>query len=106
MKFNKIPYMKLINKIKTKFSELNKYIMITEESYTSKCDSLSLESVMKHEIYLGNRKKRGLFQSNTKKLINADINGAINIMRKVFDLKKVDGKHICNPQRVKIFRDV
>jgi len=33
--------------------------------------------------YLGKRVKGGLFQSSTNKLINADVNGAINILRKV-----------------------
>ncbi len=106
MKFNKIPYMKLINKIKTRFGELNKYIVLTEESYTSKCDSLALEKISKHENYLGKRTKRGLFESSKGKLINADLNGAINIMRKVFKLEKITGLKICNPSRVKIFREV
>ena len=39
----------------------------------------------KQEQYLGKRFKRGLFQSATNKLINADVNGALNIMRKVVD---------------------
>ena len=54
-----------------------------EESYTSKCDALALETIGKHEQYLGRRIKRGLFRSSTGKLINADQNGALNIMRKV-----------------------
>ena len=54
-----------------------------EESYTSKCDALALEPIGKHEQYLGRRTKRGLFRSSTGKLINADQNGALNIMRKV-----------------------
>ena len=58
---------------------------MNEESYTSKCDSLALESIENHEIYLSKRIKRGLFQSSVGKLINADINGALNIMRKVVD---------------------
>ncbi len=58
-------------------------IIITEESYTSKCDSLALESLGKQETYLGKRVKRGLFQSSTNRLINADVNGALNILRKV-----------------------
>jgi putative transposase len=37
----------------------------------------------KQESYLGKRIKRGLFQSSVGKLINADINGAIGILRKV-----------------------
>ena len=34
-------------------------------------------------MYLGKRIRRGLFKSSTGNLINADINGAINILRKV-----------------------
>jgi transposase len=32
---------------------------------------------------LGKRVKRGLFRSSVGKLINADVNGAVNILRKV-----------------------
>ena len=39
------------------------------------------ETIEKHETYVGNRTKRGLFQ-NSKSLINADVNGSFNIMRK------------------------
>ena len=58
-------------------------MVINEESYTSKCDGLALEEINKHENYLGKRVKRGLFQSSTGKLINADVNGSLNILRKV-----------------------
>lgn len=34
--------------------------------------------------YLGKRIKRGLFKSSTGKFLNADVNGAIGIARKVF----------------------
>lgn len=46
-------------------------------------DALALEPIGKHEQYLGRRTKRGLFRSSVGKLINADKNGALNIMRKV-----------------------
>lgn len=46
-------------------------------------DFLAFEKIGKHENYLGKRKNRGLFQSSVGKLINADVNGALNIMRKV-----------------------
>ena len=58
-------------------------VICNEEGYTSKCDGLGLESIEKHEKYIGKRVKRGLFQSSVGKLINADVNGALNIMRKV-----------------------
>ena len=52
------------------------------EAYTSKCSALDLEPIHKHKHYLGTRRKRGLFQS-VNHLINADVNGALNILRKV-----------------------
>jgi transposase len=42
-------------------------------------------------------KNRGLFISSSGKVINADLNGAINIIIKVFDLKKITGLSIFNP---------
>jgi hypothetical protein len=37
-----------------------------------------------------------------KKLINSDVNGAINIMRKYINLNKITGLCICNPSILKI----
>lgn len=53
------------------------------ESHTSKCSSLDLEEVKHHDSYIGKRVKRGLFRTKNGILLNADINGAYNIMRKV-----------------------
>ena len=58
-------------------------IILTEESYTSKCSFLDNETIEKHENYLGKRIKRGLFRSAKNKIINADLNGSLNILRKV-----------------------
>ena len=41
------------------------------------------EPIKKHKVYLGKRVKRGLFQTKEKRLINADVNGSLNILRKV-----------------------
>ena len=57
-------------------------VEIVEESYTSKIDHLALEDMKKQENYLGKRIKRGLFKSSIGKLVNANINGAIGILRK------------------------
>ena len=81
--FVSIPYLKLIDYLRYKCEMVGIKIVVSEESYTSKCDALALESVEKHEMYLGKRVKRGLFQSSVGKLINADVNGALNILRKV-----------------------
>jgi putative transposase len=64
--------------------------IVQEESYSSKCSFLDNESVEKHENYLGKRIKRGLFQTTKGKLINADINGSANILRKV--ISNLDNK--------------
>jgi len=55
---------------------------LREESYTSKCSALDREDVKKQEIYLGKRVKRGMFRSSKGIRINADLNGALNILRK------------------------
>lgn len=83
-KFVSIPHAKLIDKIRYKAEMVGIEVIETEESYTSKIDHLSFETLGKQENYLGKRKHRGLFQSATKKLINADVNGAIGMARKVF----------------------
>jgi len=57
-------------------------VKLQEESYTSKCSFLDLESIKKHLIYKGRRVKRGMFKSKKYGTINADINGSLNIMRK------------------------
>ena len=58
-------------------------VMMTEESYTSKCSFIDNEEMKHHKDYKGKRIKRGLFRTEEGKLINADLNGSLNIMRKV-----------------------
>ena len=81
--FINVSYDRLISMLKYKCECVGIIVITNEESYTSKCDSLSLESIEFHENCNGKRVKRGLYLSYTGKVINADINGAINIMRKV-----------------------
>ncbi|MDQ7025730.1 MAG: hypothetical protein Q9P01_10885 [Anaerolineae bacterium] len=56
-----------------------------------KCSFLDNEPLEKHDKYLGKRLKRGLFQASDGRLINADINGAGNIIRKVVPKAFADG---------------
>lgn len=81
--FVSIPHSKLIDKIMYKAKLLGIEVVTHEESYTSKIDHLAFEPLKKQDDYPGRRKKRGLFQSSIGKLINADINGAVGIARKV-----------------------
>ena len=82
-KFMQIPFARLTSYLKYKCEMVGICYIETEESYTSKCDSLALEEIKKHDSYIGKRIKRGLFQSSTGVLINADVNGSMNILRKV-----------------------
>lgn len=82
-KFVQIPFARLASYLKYKCGMAGIRFVENEESYTSKCDALAKEETGKHESYLGKRVKRGLFRSSTGRYINADVNGAVNILRKV-----------------------
>ena len=77
-----IPFQKLIEMISYKCKLVWIKVEIQEESYTSKCSFLDNETIEKHENYLWKRIKRWLFQSSYWKIINADVNWALNILRK------------------------
>lgn len=111
--FYEIPYRKLVKMLFDKSELKGIRVVETEESYTSKCDALGLEDICKHETYMGKRKKRGLFQSARGILINADVNGAFNILRKFVTktysslssilqkfLRGVLPRTVCNPFKV------
>jgi IS605 OrfB family transposase len=81
--FVQIPFGQMYNQLEYR-CKINgiRYISI-EESHTSKCSCLDNEEVKHYDQYLGKRIKRGLFKSSKDILVNADVNGAINISRKV-----------------------
>ena len=78
-----IPFEMLISQLIYKAEEIGIIVELTEESYTSKIDHLAGEQFGHKEKYMGKRIHRGLFKSSVGKVINADVNGAIGIMRKV-----------------------
>ena len=80
--FVQIPQQQLVDKIKYKAELLGMVVAMQEESYTSGCSALDLEVVGKKSYNKARRIQRGLFKSNKGILINADINGSINILRK------------------------
>lgn len=82
--FCSIPYYKFIEQLKYKCLLQGINVLINEESYTSKCSALDLEPLNRQDIYLGSRVFRGLFKSMNGITINADLNGSLNIGRKVF----------------------
>ncbi len=78
-----IPHDRFIQMLTYKAERVGIQVIVSEESYTSKCSFLDLEPIGKHETYAGTRVKRGLFRTRGGRCLNADINGAYNILRKV-----------------------
>lgn len=77
-----------------------------EEAYTSKASALDKDLLPKHYekvevVFSGKRIKRGLYLTKDGKLINADVNGSLNILRKAgFELNL---KHIPVPRRYQVW---
>ena len=82
--FTQIPHARLIDQIAYKCQLAGILVVVTEESYTSKTSALDLETPRKHNTYLGKRVKRGLFESQSGIKVTADVNGSLQITRKVF----------------------
>lgn len=80
--FVSIPHSRFVGLLTYKCEREGIEVRTTEESYTSKCSFLDNEEICKHEEYMGKRIKRGLFKSADGTLINADVNGAYNILKK------------------------
>jgi IS605 OrfB family transposase len=85
--FCSIPYYLLMEKIKYKARLQGIEVIFTEESYTSKSsfydrDSLPVYGDDKVK-FSGKRKNRGLYVTKDNFALNADINGSLNIGRKV-----------------------
>lgn len=95
--FVQIPYQKLFQMIKYKCKKRGIEVILREESYTSKASFIdndfipefSMENQGKNK-FSGKRIKRGIYKTSAGKKINADINGAYNIMAKQFPEELLD----------------
>lgn len=81
--FTHIPFQSFVSKLEYKLENKGIKLIKTEESYTSKASFIDGDQLTKGE-FSGKRVYRGLYESKEGKLINADVNGASNIIRKVF----------------------
>ena len=87
--FVNIPYGRLRDKLEY-LCELNSIVFVKqEESYTSKASFWDKDIIPvynddnpKEYVFSGRRIQRGLYKTASGKVLNADINGALNIMRK------------------------
>jgi putative transposase len=84
-------------------------VMLQEESYTSVSSFLSLDPIpvngqnsAQDVKFSGKRIKRGLYKTSSGQLINADVNGSYNIMRKAIPNAFSNGIGSCvaQPRRV------
>lgn len=81
--FTYIPFDMLISQIQSKCEEYGIEVVMTEEAYTSGTSFLDKEQPIKENYNKERRVYRGLFIANNGKTINADVNGAYQIMKKV-----------------------
>ncbi|MBG9443474.1 transposase [Cytobacillus firmus] len=89
--FTSIPHGMLLNMVEYKAVEYGITVEICEESYTSKASFLDNDvfpaygvKTKEKQVFSGKRIKRGLYRSSNGTLLNADVNGACNILRKAF----------------------
>lgn len=118
--FIQLPFTMFLNQLEYKLHAVGIHFLKVEESYTSQSSFLDNDTIPTYgdkEIpkFSGKRITRGLYKSSQGILINADVNGAANILRKHCNLpinlthkllsqvKKINIKHatICRNQKTR-----
>ncbi|HDR8331296.1 TPA: IS200/IS605 family accessory protein TnpB-related protein, partial [Bacillus cereus] len=107
--FVQIPFLKLIHAIENKGLKSGIRIIRQEESYTSKASFLDRDTIptfgevkKKHPTFKGSRVTRGQYISQNGTGIHADINGAMNIMRKAKIVDIQTELRVKTPVRVQV----
>lgn len=85
--FMQIPFDRFIRMLQYKAKEHGMTVLITEESYTSGTSFIDGEEPVRKYYDRSRRIHRGLFRSDKGILVNADVNGAYQIMKKVVPMK-------------------
>ena len=86
--FTQIPHQMFINQLKYKCQLEGINVIEQEESYTSKVSFFDNDFIPTYQVNgelfksSGKRIKRGLYKTSSGLVLNADINGSLNIMRK------------------------
>ena len=86
-RFAYLPYETFIEQLRYKCQLHGITVVTQEESYTSKAsfldgDDIPVYGETENPKFSGSRIKRGLYRSGDGRLINADVNGSYNILRK------------------------
>lgn len=80
--FVQVPHARFIQMLQYKAELVGIVVHTINESHTSKCSFLDAEPIGHRERYVGKRVTRGMFRTADGRRINADVNGAYNIIRK------------------------
>ena len=98
--FVSIPFCRFLDILRYTAAKAGIPVVVREESYTSKASLLDLDTIPTYKkgdttnyTFSGKRVRRGLYKTNSGLLINADINGAGNILRKEY-LSAFDGQKL------------
>ena len=113
--FVSIPHARLIEMLEYKTRLVGIKVRVQEESYTSQSNFLGLDPIPvygksdKDAVFSGKRIKRGLYKTSAGQLINSDVNGSYNILRKAIPKAFSNGIESCvvgpmrvNPLKVKV----
>ena len=110
--FMQISFGNIRNQLKCLCEKYNIEYIEQEESYTSKASFLDLDELPVYNAdnpftgkFSGKRIKRGLYKSKNGKLLNADVNGACNILRKSkqnFNFEKLCRGLVYSPKRIRL----
>ena len=110
--FVNIPFGKLREKLEYLCKLYGLIFVEQEESYTSKSSFFDMDILPKFEAdkpqtysFSGKRIKRGLYQTSKGYILNADVNGALNILKKsnVVDLEVLYSRGVVDtPTRIRI----
>ena len=111
-KFILIPFGRFKNRLSYLCKCHNIKLILQEESYTSLAsfydnDEIPVYEKDKSYSFSGKRIKRGLYETKNKLLVNADLNGALNILKKssVCDNKQIDyliRRGVSTPRRLQV----
>ena len=80
--FVQIPFARFIEMLSYKCSIYGIVVIPIEENHTSKCSFIDNEPIHHHDKYIGKRITRELFRTSNGLVINADVNGSYNIMKR------------------------
>lgn len=113
--FVSIPFCRFLDILRYTAAKAEIPVGLREESYTSKASLLDLDAIPAYKkgdtinhTFSGKRVRRGLYKTNSGFFINADINGAGNILRKEYPYA-YDGqnmKYLCETTEVVSYTDI